>query len=82
VSDSRLLPIPDGLDGLRLDVAISRLFGFSRTAAAGLVDAGRVTLDGASPLRSAKASVRSLAAVNDGSRSGSSRQNMNAREMP
>jgi len=48
------LPIPDGLDGLRLDVAISRLFGFSRTAAAGLVDAGRVTLDGASPLRSAK----------------------------
>jgi 23S rRNA pseudouridine1911/1915/1917 synthase len=54
VSDSRLLPIPDGLDGLRLDVAISRLFGFSRTAAAGLVDAGRVTLDGASPLRSAK----------------------------
>ena len=54
MSDSRLLPIPDGLDGLRLDVAISRLFGFSRTAAAGLVDAGRVTLDGASPLRSAK----------------------------
>jgi len=54
VSDSRLVPVPDGLDGLRLDVALSRLFGFSRTAAAGLVDAGRVTLDGASPARSAK----------------------------
>jgi 23S rRNA pseudouridine1911/1915/1917 synthase len=54
VSDSRLLPVPDGLDGLRLDVALSRLFGFSRTAAAGLVDAGRVTVDGAKPPRSAK----------------------------
>jgi 23S rRNA pseudouridine1911/1915/1917 synthase len=54
VSDSRLVPVPDGLDGLRLDVAISRLFGFSRTAAAGLVDAGRVSVDGARPARSAK----------------------------
>jgi 23S rRNA pseudouridine1911/1915/1917 synthase len=54
VSEPRLLPVPDGLDGLRLDVALSRLFGFSRTAAAGLVDAGRVTVDGAKPLRSAK----------------------------
>jgi 23S rRNA pseudouridine1911/1915/1917 synthase len=48
------MPVPEGLDGLRLDVAIARLFGFSRTAAAGLVDAGRVTLDGATPARSAK----------------------------
>jgi 23S rRNA pseudouridine1911/1915/1917 synthase len=54
VSEPRLLPVPDGLDGLRLDVALSRLFGFSRTAAAGLVDAGRVTVDGTRPLRSAK----------------------------
>ena len=34
------------------------------------------------PMRAAKASVRSFAALNDGCRSGSSRQNMNAREMP
>ena len=54
VGEPRLLPVPDGLDGLRLDVAIARLFGFSRTAAAGLVDAGRVTVDGTSPARSAK----------------------------
>lgn len=54
MGDSRLVPVPDGLDGLRLDVAIARLFGFSRTAAAGLVDAGRVTLDGAAPPRSTK----------------------------
>ena len=49
-----MLPVPDGLDGLRLDVAIARLFGFSRTAAAELVDAGHVTLDGTTPARSAK----------------------------
>jgi 23S rRNA pseudouridine1911/1915/1917 synthase len=54
VSESRLLPVPDGLDGLRLDVAIARLFGFSRTAAADLVDAGRVSVDGTTPARSTK----------------------------
>jgi 23S rRNA pseudouridine1911/1915/1917 synthase len=54
VTGSRLLPVPDGLDGLRLDVAISRLFGLSRTAAADLVDAGRVSVNGATPARSTK----------------------------
>lgn len=54
MTDTRLLPVPDGLDGLRLDVAISRLLGFSRTAAADLVDTGRVTLDGAAVARSAR----------------------------
>jgi 23S rRNA pseudouridine1911/1915/1917 synthase len=48
------VPVPDGLDGLRLDVALSRLFGFSRTAAADLIDAGRVSVDGTMPPRSAK----------------------------
>jgi 23S rRNA pseudouridine1911/1915/1917 synthase len=38
--------VPDGLDGLRLDQAISRLFGLSRTAAANLVDRGDVLVDG------------------------------------
>jgi 23S rRNA pseudouridine1911/1915/1917 synthase len=50
----RSLPVPDGLDGLRLDVAISRLFGFSRTAAADLIDAGNVQVAGDRPARSAK----------------------------
>ena len=50
----RTLPVPDGLDGLRLDVAISRLFGFSRTAAADLIDAGKVRVGGDQPARSAK----------------------------
>jgi 23S rRNA pseudouridine1911/1915/1917 synthase len=51
---SRLLPVPDGLDGLRVDVALARLFGMSRTAAAGLVDAGGVIVDGVPTSRSAK----------------------------
>lgn len=54
MSDTRLLPVPDGLDGLRLDVAISRLLGFSRTSAAELIDAGQVLVDGAAGARSAR----------------------------
>ncbi len=54
MTESRLLPVPDGLDGLRLDVAIARLLGFSRTAAAELIDAGRVSVDGQIPARSVK----------------------------
>ena len=44
--DRRTLLVPDGLDGLRLDQAISRLFGLSRTTAANLVDRGDVLVDG------------------------------------
>ncbi len=46
VTDRRTLPVPDGLDGLRLDAAIARIFGLSRTAAASVVDAGDATVDG------------------------------------
>ena len=44
--DRRSLPVPDGLDGMRLDQAVSRLFGLSRTAAAALVEAGDALVDG------------------------------------
>jgi 23S rRNA pseudouridine1911/1915/1917 synthase len=54
MTDSRLLPVPDGLDGERVDVALARMFGLSRTAAAAIVDEGAVTLDGAAPSRSTK----------------------------
>jgi 23S rRNA pseudouridine1911/1915/1917 synthase len=50
---TRLMPVPEGLDGLRLDVALSRMFGMSRTSAAQLVDDGFVTLDGTAVARSA-----------------------------
>jgi 23S rRNA pseudouridine1911/1915/1917 synthase len=43
---TRSLPVPDGLDGMRLDQAVSRLFGLSRTAAAHLVEAGDAMVDG------------------------------------
>ena len=45
--DWRRLAVPDGLEGLRLDTALARLFGLSRTAAAGLVEGGEVFVDGA-----------------------------------
>jgi len=38
--------VPDGLDGMRLDQAVSRLFGLSRTAAATLVEGGNALVDG------------------------------------
>lgn len=44
--DRRALPVPDGLDGMRLDQAVSRLFGLSRTVAASLVESGDVMVDG------------------------------------
>ena len=46
MADHRSLPVPDGLDGLRLDQAISRLFGLSRTAAAAVAEAGDALVDG------------------------------------
>jgi 23S rRNA pseudouridine1911/1915/1917 synthase len=52
--EQRSVPIPDGLAGLRLDQAISRLFGLSRTAAATLVEAGDAVLDGQPGGKSAK----------------------------
>ena len=45
--DVRSLSVPDGLEGERVDAALSRLFGLSRTKAADLAAAGLVRLDGA-----------------------------------
>lgn len=44
--DRRALPVPDGLAGVRLDQAVARLFGLSRTTAAALIDSGDVLVDG------------------------------------
>ena len=48
----RSLPVPDGLEGERLDAALARLFGLSRTKAADLVGEGAVTVDGREPAKS------------------------------
>lgn len=43
---SRSLPVPDGLVGERVDAALSRMLGLSRTAAAELATGGHVELNG------------------------------------
>ena len=55
----RSLPVPDGLDGMRLDQVVSRLFGLSRTAAAALVEAGDAVVDGVPRPKSDKVSAGS-----------------------
>ncbi|MEL4318600.1 RluA family pseudouridine synthase [Leifsonia sp. YIM 134122] len=44
--ETRSLPVPDGLDGTRVDAAIAKLLGFSRTFAAEVAEAGGVSVDG------------------------------------
>ena len=46
MSTSRLFPVPEGLEGERVDAALSRLLGLSRSKAAGLAAGGLVRLDG------------------------------------
>jgi 23S rRNA pseudouridine1911/1915/1917 synthase len=43
MSELKLIHVPDGLAGLRVDAGLSKLLGISRTAIADLVDAGKVT---------------------------------------
>ena len=44
--ESRSMPVPDGIAGMRLDAGVSRILGLSRTVVATLADAGDVTVDG------------------------------------
>lgn len=44
--ESRSLPVPDGLEGARVDAALAKMLGFSRTFAADIADAGGVEQDG------------------------------------
>jgi len=46
VGEHRSLPVPEGLEGERVDAALARLFGLSRTKAADLAAQGQVLLDG------------------------------------
>ncbi|MDR6198673.1 23S rRNA pseudouridine1911/1915/1917 synthase [Microbacterium sp. SORGH_AS428] len=50
--ESRSLPVPDGLDGVRVDAALAKMLGFSRTFAAEIADSDGVELDGRSVGRS------------------------------
>lgn len=46
MSETKALAIPDGLEGERVDAALARLLGFSRTRAAEIAAEGAVTVDG------------------------------------
>ncbi len=56
VSEHRSLPVPDGLDGLRLDAVLARLFGLSRASASTVVEQGTVLVDGVASGRSTRVS--------------------------
>jgi 23S rRNA pseudouridine1911/1915/1917 synthase len=51
-SELRSLTIPDGLAGERVDAAMARMFGFSRSRAAELIAEGAVAVDGVVPSKS------------------------------
>ncbi len=74
----RRYEVPTGLEGERIDTAIARLTGLSRTKAAQLVDAGDVRLDGRAPTRS----QRVLAGISVEVRLDALRPGRNAGETP
>ena len=46
MAETRALPVPDGLAGERVDAALARLLGLSRSGVAELAETGRVLVDG------------------------------------
>ena len=52
MNDRRVVAIPEGLAGERVDTALARLLGISRTRAAELVSEGLVVIDGHAPQKS------------------------------
>ena len=56
MAETKVVLVPDGLNGERVDAAIARMLGLSRTRCTDLIAAGRVRLDGG-PVR-AGAGVR------------------------
>jgi 23S rRNA pseudouridine1911/1915/1917 synthase len=54
MADVRTLPVPDALAGERVDAALSRMLGLSRTRAAELAEGGFVRVDGVAVGKSAR----------------------------
>jgi 23S rRNA pseudouridine1911/1915/1917 synthase len=57
VPGARRVPVPDGLDGERLDAALARMFGLSRAQAADLIGTGAVLIDGRPGAKSDRVTV-------------------------
>ena len=47
MSEQRVLLVPDGLEGERVDTAVARLLGLSRSTVADLAQSGHIVVDGA-----------------------------------
>jgi len=63
MSDARTVLVPDGLEGERVDAAIARLFGLSRTRAADLAATGGVSVNAANVGKSHRVSAGDMLEV-------------------
>lgn len=63
--NERTYPVPEGVDGQRLDQALSRMLGLSRSKAAELVDLALVTVDGHLLPKSARVQADQTVVVQD-----------------
>lgn len=61
--DSRFLPVPDALVGERLDIALTRMLGLSRSAAATLVGQGKVSVNAVAQQKSYRLLVSDIIEV-------------------
>lgn len=59
----RSLPVPDGLVGERVDVAVSKLLGFSRTFAGEVIENGGVTVNGVTSIKSDRLAADALLSI-------------------
>ncbi|MGN6131147.1 MAG: RluA family pseudouridine synthase [Nocardioidaceae bacterium] len=61
--DRRTVLVPEGLSGERVDAALARMFGLSRTRAADLIGEGHVSVDGEPPAKSDRVVAGSMLEV-------------------
>jgi 23S rRNA pseudouridine1911/1915/1917 synthase len=63
VAERKVLLVPDGLDGERVDAAVARMLGLSRSQVVELIGTGRVLLDGGTISKSDRVNVGSMLEV-------------------
>lgn len=63
MSGARMLMVPDGLAGERVDVGLARMTGLSRSRVADLIDQGHVEVDGSVPARSTRLEPGAMVSV-------------------
>ena len=63
MADRKILLVPEGLNGERVDAAVARMLGLSRNRVVELIGAGHVLLDGAAIAKSERVTVGSMLEV-------------------